>query len=318
MTTFNSSRSNSPTLSSASGTRSRSTSASQFGQKLKGLFKFTHTNPSSTHNKSSSSQHSSSTEHLPRVPTPPSHNGGGGATQSPYFTPLSSTTSHHCANGTSTGQSSADGMDSLGGDSFNASELEDAIHTASVVTVEESKPSPPLSPTSALKRQLRRVASAPNTHGLLNGLTSKNGAAATLTTNINSTQSVDSRKVSPMAPPPPRPPTADGIPPQGLTGDAKKNGYLLPVPPIRDQERPGRLQKTGAFRRTYSSNSIKVRNVEVGPSSFEKIKLLGKGRCRESLPRQRKEIKSTLRNERSSPLPPFPPKLVLILFFSIE
>lgn len=32
-----------------------------------------------------------------------------------------------------------------------------------------------------------------------------------------------------------------------------------------------------AFRRTYSSNSIKVRNVEVGPSSFDKIKLIGKG-----------------------------------------
>src|SRR5271170_7176279 len=268
MTTSNNSRSNSPTF-STSGTRSRSTSASQFGQKLKGLFKFTHTNVS-THNKSSS-QHSSSTEHLPRVPTPPSSQNGNNS-HNQYFV----SQSHHHANGTSTGQSSADGMDSLGGDSFNASELEDAIHTASVVTVEETtiKPdaSPPLSPTSALKRQLRRVASAPNTHGLLNGLT-KNGTSPT---NNNSTQSIDSRKTSPLVPPP-RPPTADGIPPQGLTGDARKNGYLLPVPPIRDQERPGRLQKTGAFRRTYSSNSIKVRNVEVGPSSFEKIKLLGKG-----------------------------------------
>ena len=32
-----------------------------------------------------------------------------------------------------------------------------------------------------------------------------------------------------------------------------------------------------AFRRTYSSNSIKVRQVEVGPSSFVKLKMLGKG-----------------------------------------
>ena len=31
------------------------------------------------------------------------------------------------------------------------------------------------------------------------------------------------------------------------------------------------------FRRTYSSNSIKTRQVEVSPSSFQKIKLLGKG-----------------------------------------
>ncbi|KAG8218369.1 Pkinase-domain-containing protein [Butyriboletus roseoflavus] len=38
-------------------------------------------------------------------------------------------------------------------------------------------------------------------------------------------------------------------------------------------EGPGKV----AFRRTYSSNSIKVRSVEVGPSSFLKIKMLGKG-----------------------------------------
>ncbi|KAK9434514.1 kinase-like domain-containing protein [Lipomyces doorenjongii] len=32
-----------------------------------------------------------------------------------------------------------------------------------------------------------------------------------------------------------------------------------------------------SFRRTYSSSSIKVGNVEVGPASFDKVKLLGKG-----------------------------------------
>lgn len=37
------------------------------------------------------------------------------------------------------------------------------------------------------------------------------------------------------------------------------------------------LHDKAAFRRTYSSNSIKTRDVEVSPSSFEKIKLLGKG-----------------------------------------
>lgn len=31
------------------------------------------------------------------------------------------------------------------------------------------------------------------------------------------------------------------------------------------------------FRRTYSSNSIKIRDVEVGPNSFSKVKMLGKG-----------------------------------------
>ena len=31
------------------------------------------------------------------------------------------------------------------------------------------------------------------------------------------------------------------------------------------------------FKRTYSSNSIKVRSVEVNPGSFQKVKLLGRG-----------------------------------------
>src|SRR5579871_3516064 len=106
--TSSASRSNSPTSFSLSGTRSRSTSASQFGQKLKGLFKFGTNSISS--NKSS---HSSSTEHLPRLPTPPAERNGGTVSINPYF--------HHQGlpphqlNGTSTGQSSADGMDSLGG-----------------------------------------------------------------------------------------------------------------------------------------------------------------------------------------------------------
>ncbi|CAG8593254.1 13210_t:CDS:10 [Ambispora gerdemannii] len=49
----------------------------------------------------------------------------------------------------------------------------------------------------------------------------------------------------------------------------------LVVPPI---PRPiSEFKRSGTFRRTYSSNSIKVKSVEVGPSSFRKVKLLGKG-----------------------------------------
>jgi protein-serine/threonine kinase len=254
--TTSTSRSNSPTF---GGTRSRSTSASQFGQKLKGLFRFTHTGISSA----KSSQHSPSTEHLPRLPTPPSEKNGNSssnASTSPYFH-HQGLAPHHQMNGTSTGRSSADGIYSFGGG--NSSETDDAILSGAVVEQPKQTASPPLSPTSALKQQLRRVASAPNAHGLLGGLT-KNGTSS----NNTSSQSVDSRKTSPLAAAPLRPPTADGIP---------SNGYLLPVPPNKDHEPPGRPQKPGAFRRTYSSNSIKIRNVEVGPGSFEKIKLLGKG-----------------------------------------
>lgn len=55
-----------------------------------------------------------------------------------------------------------------------------------------------------------------------------------------------------------------------------QNTELLPVPGVSGLT-PGKLRNSIAFRRTYSSNSIKVRNVEVGPSSFDKIKLIGKG-----------------------------------------
>lgn len=37
------------------------------------------------------------------------------------------------------------------------------------------------------------------------------------------------------------------------------------------------LERLKLCRRTYSSNSIKVKHVEVGPSSFVKIRMLGKG-----------------------------------------
>ncbi|KAI8142059.1 kinase-like domain-containing protein [Fennellomyces sp. T-0311] len=37
------------------------------------------------------------------------------------------------------------------------------------------------------------------------------------------------------------------------------------------------LSRTRGFRRTYSSNSIKVKKVQVGPSSFVKVRMLGKG-----------------------------------------
>src|SRR5438876_11183737 len=111
------SRSNSPTF----GTRSRSISSSQFGSKLKGLFKFTHTTISSN----KSSQFSPSTEHVPSLSTPPSEQTGNVSIASigPYLQHQG--LPHHLTNGTSTGPSSADGMDSLGGG--NSSELEDTI-----------------------------------------------------------------------------------------------------------------------------------------------------------------------------------------------
>ncbi|KAF4620027.1 hypothetical protein D9613_005493 [Agrocybe pediades] len=150
----------------------------------------------------------------------------------------------------------------------------------------------PLSPrsvTASASRFIRRVASAPNAKGLFS-LGSRSASATTPTATKNgflaapvdtsvppmpqlvsssSDQGQDSletvssgssrglRISRPSVPPPATPMTAP------LNNVALANG----LPP------PGRV----AFRRTYSSNSIKVRQVEVGPSSFVKIKMLGKG-----------------------------------------
>lgn len=138
-------------------------------------------------------------------------------------------------------------------------------------------PSPPDTPVNAapvaegqatstgkeeLARRLRRVASAPNAQGLFSKIKGSIDRPATAelgkeplaeSTSSNTLNLVDSKV-------------------------AGVNGHL----PIPAQDELGALQPPNIkqamqFRRTYSSNSIKVRDVEVGPSSFDKIKLIGKG-----------------------------------------
>lgn len=109
-----------------------------------------------------------------------------------------------------------------------------------------------------LARKLRRVASAPNAQGLF------------------SSNKADHR---------PRtaelgkdPVVMEGGPLPNVSMVAQDESYRLPVP--QDGAKiplPGQIRQAVAFRRTYSSNSIKVRDVEVGPGSFDKIKLIGKG-----------------------------------------
>ncbi|KAI9803423.1 MAG: serine/threonine protein kinase, AGC [Piccolia ochrophora] len=104
-----------------------------------------------------------------------------------------------------------------------------------------------------LARKLRRVASAPNAQGLFSSAKADN-----------------------------RPATAEHEPiaqhdnHSTLSLMEKTGGNLLPIP-TNEGLAPPNILRNAMFRRTYSSNSIKVRNVEVGPSSFDKIKLIGKG-----------------------------------------
>ncbi|XP_006460178.1 hypothetical protein AGABI2DRAFT_68563 [Agaricus bisporus var. bisporus H97] len=132
--------------------------------------------------------------------------------------------------------------------------------------------------SASASRFIRRVASAPNAKGLfsLNArlpATTKNGFLA------------------PGEAIPPVPPLAassekgtDSL--ETLSSSSSKgiNSLLAPpptAPALSLQDRSTGMPESpskAAFRRTYSSNSIKVRQVvEVGPSDFVKIRMLGKG-----------------------------------------
>jgi protein-serine/threonine kinase len=112
-----------------------------------------------------------------------------------------------------------------------------------------------------LARKLRRVASAPNAQGLFfNG---KGDPERPATAELSKETLAQNASTSMLA----------------LAAEHVMDTGSLVVP---GQDGLGALQPPNllnsiAFRRTYSSNSIKVRNVEVGPSSFDKIKLIGKG-----------------------------------------
>ncbi|PCH41422.1 AGC/RSK protein kinase [Wolfiporia cocos MD-104 SS10] len=165
--------------------------------------------------------------------------------------------------------------------------------TTSFPTINQpsSSRSGPLSPKAFganASRFIRRVASAPNAKGLFsrsasgvatkNGLLSpgdsmppiphtvqENGGVSDQGTNSMETVSSASSRGRPVRPSPQRAhsTTSVGV---NKTKDRVTNAQM-------PMEGPGKV----AFRRTYSSHSIKVKSVEVGPSSFQKIKMLGRG-----------------------------------------
>ncbi|KAH7414232.1 serine/threonine-protein kinase ppk14 [Phaeosphaeria sp. MPI-PUGE-AT-0046c] len=111
-----------------------------------------------------------------------------------------------------------------------------------------------------LARKLRRVASAPNAQGLF---------ASGKSTERPQTAELGKQPVLHH----PNSSTLSMV--ETLPADA--NNHLMPLEAGKSIPSPGQIRQSVAFRRTYSSNSIKVRNVEVGPGSFDKIKLIGKG-----------------------------------------
>lgn len=112
-----------------------------------------------------------------------------------------------------------------------------------------------------LARRLRRVASAPNAQGMFSKDAKDGQRPATAELGKDPLiQDTDSGSLSLV---------------EAKVADAKAKSLGIPT---EDSLSALPAPSTAlAFRRTYSSNSIKVRNVEVSPSSFDKIKLIGKG-----------------------------------------
>ena len=111
-----------------------------------------------------------------------------------------------------------------------------------------------------LARRLRRVASAPNTQGLF---AKGGGGDRPATAELGKDPLMDETGSLSLVE------TKFEVARNLSLGVHSADDVLAPLPPPP-------LNGT-AFRRTYSSNSIKVKNVEVGPASFDKIKLIGKG-----------------------------------------
>lgn len=108
---------------------------------------------------------------------------------------------------------------------------------------------------------LRRIASAPDTKPITGNNTDE--AVETHVTQpdsaeLNTAASPDGLEVEPP-----------------LASSAPSTSFLAPPANGGAEAMKNHLKKS--FRRTYSSNAIRSRAVEVGPGSFDKLKLLGKG-----------------------------------------
>ena len=134
-----------------------------------------------------------------------------------------------------------------------------AITTTKVDTVGGANDQATTAGKEELARKLRRVASAPNAQGLFS---SGKSTERPQTAELGKQPLVHHPNTSTLS-------MVEALP--------SDPNLLVPVDTMNGIPSPGQIRNQVAFRRTYSSNSIKVRNVEVGPASFDKIKLIGKG-----------------------------------------
>ena len=131
-----------------------------------------------------------------------------------------------------------------------------------------------LSTTSKL---LRRVASAPNTKHLFNNNSNKTNNKSSSNNNLLNVPSnnlyfnhnTSDNSISSFN-------NNNNVKINGINNIPNVQSDFLQQSYSQDTTNIGQSQRMG-FRRTYSSNSIKTKQVQVTPNSFQKLKLLGKG-----------------------------------------
>ncbi|KAA8915183.1 hypothetical protein TRICI_002678 [Trichomonascus ciferrii] len=127
-------------------------------------------------------------------------------------------------------------------------------------------------PKGLFSRNLRRVASAPN------GIKQMLGVSSQASDSSNPASPAPTATASAGTSTTP-PPTA--VFPEKKEAHSANNSTsnLLSIPAsgTSTPKRSRAGSKSSSYNRTYSSSSIKIRDVEVGPASFSKVKLLGKG-----------------------------------------
>lgn len=148
-----------------------------------------------------------------------------------------------------------------------------------------------LPPKGIFSRNLRRVASAPNGIKQMLGVSSQGSTTTTTETSNSPGTASNNNNVSSNNNPSPvsgvnaNTTTSPSSPPQATVQKEPNNhptSNLLSVPGSSGPSTPKTRSRAGSrsnsnYNRTYSSSSIKIRDVEVGPSSFAKVRLLGKG-----------------------------------------
>lgn len=226
--------------------------------------------------------------------TPPPHlmsapTGGSVQNANPYFAcqglpPHATATTTASATGTTTSNGGCSSDTNLlqvpkspgAGDVPNADEPQGMVPQISLLTPstdsgERSMPqdeqqqqalAPP--PKGIFSRNLRRVASAPN--GIKNMLANHGNSS-------NSNGSTQHNGSDIQTPTGSSSPVMQ--PAMAAESPSKSTSNLLSVP--QSGTSTPRKSRSNSRARTYSSNAIKIREVEVSPSSFSKVRLLGKG-----------------------------------------